>query len=461
MATAAKTPLDLARDLLASKDNPTKMLTIARRGARLFPEEQLPGGETFASLAAKIEAGVESARTPAPKKATTRARKAAPQAAPQVESAPKVETTVLRLVHDGESQTAIFGVEKESPAHLALGSKRAGGLGWSFWPGNKSWYIRGSQGFAPNDDMISEAVARLESLKRDGVQLYRVDQQITRKRADGTVLPVKRTREQAAAWQHAYDAAMNGGTCTLSVGKGLCAGCGTTGLNVQTGRMIKGADGIPELKCGTCGGFDAPKAETVPEPVAEIAALVATLALPAATERENCHTCKTSVAVVDGQYALHSDPRGGACRAKRGVVIDDPIDDMIVIPVEGSEPLTIFPDETDPVAPRKPRRTRRTRKSAAADMGIVVTPATGLSVTFAMQSQLSGMQIKSTATEVRQELSRKISGVKIETRRDKATKRLVLTVVEGGEGVDADALTTKIVAAVKGVRGVVNQVHTA
>jgi hypothetical protein len=456
MATVTKTTaVDLAAQLIANKTNPAAMLKIARRGARLFPAEVLPGGETFDSLAAKIQ-GMTPTAKPAQRPAAP-ARKSAPvkaapaEVAPVVESAPTVETQTLTLVHDGESQTAIFGVEKASPAHLALGKRAAGGLGWGFWPANKSWYIRGSQGFAPDMAAIREAVTRLESLKRDGVQLYRVDQQITATDAQGNPLPSKRTKAEAAEWQHAYDAAFNGGNWALSISKGQCVKCNVEGLTVQTGRLIKDDQGIPRVNCATCGGFDAPKVEPVvesapepvaelAEPVAELAELVAMLALPAATEREDCHACKTSVAVVDGKYALHSDPRGGACRARRGVVSEDPIMDE------------------EPVVEAAPR-TRRSRKPSAADLGIVVTPATGLSITF--QPALSGVAVKNAATEVRQILTAKVKGVKIETRRDKATKRLVLTVIEGGEGFDADALTDKIVAAAKSVRGVANRVHAA
>lgn len=448
-ATKTVSVLELAKQILDNKDDPKTVLTIARRGARLFPTEVLPGDLTFGQLVEKFQAaqvrpaaGNESVPKPAPRKAAPR-KAAARKAEPPVETVPetpKVQTQVLALVHDGETQTSIFGVEKDSPAHLALGKKSAGGLGWSFWYGNKSWYIRGSQGFAPDMAAIGEAVTRLESLTLDGVQLYRVDQQITATRADGTALPVKRTREQAQAWQRAYDAAFNSGTWNLSVGRGVCGGCGVQGLSLSTGRIGKGEDGMPRTECGTCGGFAAPEpqVESVPEPVVELARLVEALALPAPTEREACHACTTVVAVVDGQYALHSDPRGGACRAKRGVKTVDVEAEPVVKPVK-----------------------RAARKVKAADLGIVVTPATGLVVTLSMQSQMSGMQVKNTATEVRQVLSRKVRGVKIETRRDKATKRLTLTVIEGGEGFDADALTDQIIAAAKTVRGVANRVHAA
>ena len=451
MATATKaTATDLAGQLIANRTNPAAMLKIARRGARLFPAEVLPGGETFASLAEKIQ-GMTPTAKPAQRPAAP-ARKSAPvkaapaEVAPVVESAPKVETQTLTLVHDDESQTAIFGVEKGSAAHLALGKRAAGGLGWGFWPANKSWYIRGSQGFAPDMGAIREAVTRLESIKVDGVQAYRVEQKITSTDALGNPLPAKRTKAEAAEWQHAYDAAFNGGNWALSISQGRCVGCNVEKLTVQTGRLIKDGRGIPRVNCATCGGFDAPKAEpvaeSVPGPVAELAALVEALALPAATERDDCHACKTSVAVVDGAYAMHSDPRGGACRAKRGVVAEDPIMD--------DEPVVV-------AAPR----TRRTRKASVADLGIVVTPATGLSITLQLQTTMSGMQVKNAATEVRQVLPVKVKGVKIETRRDKESKRLVLTVVEGGEGFDADKLTEKIVAAAKTVRGVANRVHAA
>ena len=456
MATGTKiTAIDLAAQLLAKKGDPTAMLKIARRGARLYPTEVLPGGATFANLAEQIAAHMptaESAQRPAPAKKAAPAQKAAPQkaapqkAAPQPEPAPKVETTTLTLVHDGESQTAIFGVEKDTPAHRALGKKASGGLGWGFWFPNRSWYLRGTQGFAPNMPAIREAVARLESITEGGVQLYRVEQKITTTDASGNPLPEKRTREQAAAWQKAYDSAFNGGNWALSVSKGVCNGCGVEGLDVHTGRLIKDGDGIPRVNCATCGHFDAPKpepvAESVPAPVAELAALVEALALPAADVHEDCHACKTRVAVVDGQYAMHGDPRGGACRAKRGVVSDDPIVDE------------------EPVVKAAPR-TRRSRKPSAADLGIVVTPATGLTITLQLQTSLSGMQVKAAATEVRQVLPKAIKGVKIETRRDKDSKRLVLTVVEGGESFDADALTDQIVTTAKRVRGVANRVHAA
>lgn len=467
---------NLAMLILQKQGNPQGALSIASRAARMYPEWNWPkkdgsAGPTFAQVAAGIraemtasktkDAGDESAQTPAParktvpaaKKAAPAAKKAVPakkaapaakKAAPVAESAPTVETTTLRIVHDGVKQTTIFGVEKGTPAVKVIGKA---GLGWSFWFQGKVFYLPGTQGFAPDTSTIDEAVRALESVTDDetGAPLYRVETEITTTGPDGKALPVRMSKKSAAEWQRGYTTQHNHLWAALGLSQGECA-CGVQGLDQNTGRVVKGADGMPSVQCGSCGGFAAPKSETVTVPVT-----LATLALPAAQESEECPSCKRTVGVVDGKFALHTGRTGnGACRGRRGVVVVD-----------------VEPEESEvPAKPVRTRRAARVTSPTVAELDVVVQPATGLVLRFALQ-KMSGTAAGNTATEVRQAVSRKIfygtafKGAKFEVRRDKKTGEITLTLTEGGEEYDAAALSAELVKVVKSVRGVVHQIHKA
>lgn len=444
-------------------------LMLAEQAARKFPTFTLPTrddkpGLTFAQvvdgLKAKLadQAGaVLLGQTPAPvqtpesapktaaRKPSTRkaaAKSAAPAAKPAPAPAPKpVEATELRIVHDGVNQTTIFGIEQDTPAVAAIG--RAGEK-WSFWRAEKRFYLRGSQGYAADMARVESAQRALESLKGDlGEPLYRVKLEIATTDADGKPLPVKMTREQAAQWQRAYTAAQNGLYAQLGLRRGVCDGCGAAGLTIDTARIVTGVGNMPITHCATCAGFKAPQPEPVAEPEAVFDLASLALALPAPDERADCPLCKVSVAVVDGKLALHTF-RGGACRGRLGMVVEDV--------------------EPEAAAPKTAQRTPAARK--ASEPVKVAQSASDLLIMFGFQSaQLSSTARKETATDVRRALAAKITygkefrGVKIETRNDKVNKRLVLTVTDGGEGVDAAALTAAVTTVVKSVRGVGNRVH--
>ena len=446
--------LKLAHQLVTSRGDVKAALALAEKGAQLYPSYRLPvkgdgPNPSFAEIAAGLRGQVQtpaSGDESAPKKAAPRkatARKAAPKVA---EPVPVAEPTVLKIVHDGVSQTTIYGVEKGSEAQLAIGSKRNGGLGWSFWLSGKVFYLQKSQGYAPDMDKINEAVARLESIKGDnGEQLYRVDTAITTTDAAGNPLPKRLSFDELNRWQREYTARQNALYAEMGLRRGVCGGCGATGLDHNSGRISKGDDGMPMINCATCGGFSAPEpvkvAEPAPaaEPTVDLSALV--LALPAAEQRENCHKCKTDVAVVDGEYVLHSTPQGSACRARRGVQAQD----------VAAEP-----------APEKPRKA--TVKATAVDS------IDDLDFRFALQAGLSKKAAGDLATDLRSALSRQITygkasaghGVKFSVFRDKVESKFVrIEIVEGGEHADVAKLAAEIDRVARSVRGIRNRIHKA
>lgn len=535
-ATTATKELLLAQEIigLSKKGDFRGALARALKGARQYPTFTIPAAEgkpepTFEELAAwlrsklpaeaeaevatpaaeparrpaapKKTAAAPAARKAAPKK-TAPARKAAP-VAPVAQPAPvAVEPTVLRLVHDGVDQTSIFGVEKDSPAHLAIGSAKRGGLGWMYFGAKDCFYLRRSAGYAPDMEKINEAIGALSALTEGGRPLYRVETDIRTTDASGAPLKVRMTAAQAAAWQRDYDTARNVLWANMGMGLGVCGKCGAGDLNQRTGRIGKGDDGLPMVECATCGGFGAPapapaaapavsvsplsdlyeqrvehyrargedygtaaawaKADVQAErpapvaaaaPVIDLSSLLALPAEPAAApaNAEECPSCRQLTDVVDGKFVLHSRPfSGAACRGKVGV------------PVQDVEP------EAAPTPVRK-----AAARPAAAPAAPVTEPeaddepeADELVWKFAIQGGLSGSQRNATATEVRQAISKKITwgrafrGVKIETRRDKVNHRLVLSVVDGSaDGYDAAELADAVAAAVKSVRGVGNRVH--
>lgn len=444
----------------------SQAVAMADRAAVKWPEFRLPTepgqtGPTFADVAAHLRqlqepaapAREKSAPAAAPKVAPRKAApvKAAPvKAAPVPEPAPvKVVTSTLKLIHDGVNQTSIFGTEKGSAACAALGRN---GLKWGFYPAKECWYIRGSQGYAPNADMIGEAVRVLESLTQDGVQLYRVELDVRDTGPDGTALPVKLTAAQAAAWQREYTRRSNKIGFDLRMGSGVCTGCGATGLTETTGRMTKGSDKLPVTECGTCGGFGAPVvAEPAPAaPAIDLSKIFASpLALPAAPvkaaapagETAQCPACRTVQGVVNGKFKLHTGKSGnGACRGKVGVVTTDV--------------------EPEPVQVKA--STRKVSATAA-----VITDASELAgIKFALQGGLSRTSAGQLATELRSALSTRISkrgafkGVMFSVFRDKAESKWVrIEITAGAEGFDAAALDAEIDQVARSVRGVKNRMH--
>lgn len=444
----------------------SQAVAMADRAAARWPEFRLPAqpgqtGPTFADVAAHLRelqtpaapAREESAPSPAPvkaapRKSTTR-KAAAVKAAPVVEPAPvTVVTATLKLIHDGVNQTSIFGTEKGSPASHALGRN---GLKWGFYPAKECWYIRGSQGYAPNNDMINQAVQALESLTEDGVQLYRVERDVRTEGPDGKKLPVKMSAAQAAAWQKEYTGRENKIGFELRMGTGVCAGCGATGLTEDTGRMIKDSKRLPVTECGTCGGFGAPVVEPAPAPVLDLSKVFASpLALPPAPvkaaapvgETAQCPSCKTVQGVVDGKFKLHTSKSGnGACRGKVGVVPTD---------VE-AEPAAV------PVKARKVAPAAKPAPAATVD-------ASDLEIKFGIQGGLTKHSAGELATEIRRALSRKITygkafrDVKFSVYLDKSTlKSARVIVVSGAEGFDATELGAEIERVAKSVRGVVSR----
>lgn len=456
----------------AGEKDPARAASIATRAARRFPNFMLPAGAdrevSFAQLrdhyaelakvAAPVAAPEESVPPAAPEKAPTPARKSTPRkaaAAPARKSAtprkraavPAVETpapvqaalTVLTLVHNGVEQTAIFGIEKNSPAHLAVGSAKKGGLGWWFYRDNESFYIPGSQGYAPDYVKINEAIGRLENLKGEhGEQLYRVESTIMTE-VDGKALPVRKTREEMREWQRAYDGAKNTLTWEISMGTAVCATCNATDLGDKTARIVKGADGMPVGQCATCGGF----ASTAP------VRIPVTLALPAAPvqapesveqpEKAECPLCKTMQLVKNGKLALHSF-NGGACRGKLGVAVVD-----------------VEPEESAP-------KTRRTRTGAAeknaAAQPVVVEDAQGLVVKIQIQRTLSRSKQGDVATDMRKAIERRVTsrGMRIELRRDKSTGVATITVLESA-GRDRVDVEKALIGAVTSVAGFGNRVN--
>lgn len=482
-ATTTRQPeLVLAQEIItAAKSGDIRgALARAERGSRKYPDFQIPAAPgqptpTFAQTAEWLRGKLQPAAPaavaqqdqapvakPAPKKSTAARKATTPKAA----SAPKktamaatvaptpetvkVETVTLRLVHNGSDPTSIYGVEKDSAAHLAIGSTKRGGLGWHFWKTGECFYLRRSGGYAPDYRAINEAIARLEAIERDGQRLYRVESAIETM-VDGAPLPVRMSAAQRAEWQQAYDAARNALSWNLSMNQAVCGQCGATGLGEGTGRVSKDADGMPVMRCSTCGGFTAPEPQ-VAEPVEQVApveravpdlsGLLALTATPAPIpESAECPACTQQVPVVDGKLGLHTGRYGnGACRGKLGVAVAD-----------------VEPEPAQPAA--------RKAGKVAVEPDVVAGDATGLVVKVALQAGLSGSSRNATATEVRQAISRKITygrafrGVKVETRRDKVNHRLVMTVAEGGDGYAADELADAIVAAVKSVRGVGHRIH--
>lgn len=452
--------------------DPQRAASIATRAAHRYPNFKLPAGGdrevTFAQLRdhfaeqAKANAPVaapeesvppaapESAaprkaapRKAAPRKATSSApRKAAPakKAAPvkavpaPVDAAP----TVLRLVHDGAQQTAIFGVEKGSPAHLAIGSAKKGGLGWWFFPDNESFYIPGSQGYAPDYIKINQAIGRLEALTGDdGAPLYRVESAIVTE-VDGKALPVRKTREEMREWQKAYTAAKNLFSWEISMGTAECGTCGAQGLGEKSARLGKTVNGMPVVECATCGGFAAEQTVRIPVTLALPAAPAAVFQAPVPVEQQEkaeCPLCHTMQLVKGGKLALHTF-NGGACRGKLGQAVVD-----------------VEPEE----APA-PRRTRSTARKATEP--VVVEDAQGLVVKIQIQRTLSRSKQGDVATDMRKAIERMVTsrGMRIELRRDKGTGVATITVLESA-GRDASDVEKGIIAAVTSVPGFGNRIN--
>lgn len=404
-------------------------LARADRGAVKFADFRLPvpAGQpsaTFAQIAehlrGQLPVKVEETVAPAaePQKAKP-ARKVATRKAPVAKTPPvkvpdpapvKVEPTVLRLVHDGVKQTSIYGTEPGSPAQLALGKKANGGLGWAFWFAGPCFYIPKSGGYAPDYRAINLAISRLESLTTDdGQPLYTVVSEIVTE-VGGRKLSERMSPAEAAEWQKAYTGARNSLGWNLKIDTATCGKCGATGLGVKTGRLGKGADGMPLVECYTCGGFAAPEPQAAPEQATELN-LSGLLVLSATAE----------------PVPVKAAPRKTAARKAAPVAV---------------APVTVVEtaDESDDTT------------------GSVV-------VKFALQGGISGSARNAIATEVRQALTRKITygkafrGVETETRRDKVNHRLVVTVTKGADGFDTAELTDAIVAAIKSVRGVGNRFH--
>lgn len=468
-ATTTRQPeLVLAQEIITlARTNVRGALARAERAAVKYPDFRIPAGEgqptpTFGQVAdwlrgqvseAPAAAAAESAPVKAapvkaaPAKKAPAARKVAPVKAPEPV---KVAVTTLRLVHDGEHQTSIYGVEKGSPAQLAIGSAKRGGLGWNFWlnGGMATWYLPRTQGHAADMARIGEAVTRLESLTQDGQKLYRVEQDIRTADPAGNPLPVRMNRAQAAEWQRDYTAAHNSAGWLLGMGRAVCGKCGAAGLDVSTGRIGKDAAGMPTVECATCGGF----AVATPEPVKvepvrlDLSGMIALSAVPEPKpESVECPVCKQDVPVTGGKLALHNDRFGrGACRGKLGQVVTDVEPEPA--PVKAAARKAAAPVAAEP------------EESGDVD---------GTVVRMALQAGMSSSARNATAHEARQVLSRKLTygkafrGVKVETRRDKVNHRLVMTVVEGGDGFDVAELAEEIAKIVKTVRGVGNRVHKA
>jgi hypothetical protein len=476
----------------AGATDPRKAVAMATRAARRFPNFLIPAGGdrevTFAQMKEHFEAlvaaapvvAVQESAPPAARKSTTSksttsksttsksttARRTAPVKAAPVKAAPTVEparttVTVLQLVHDGVSQTAIFGVPKGSPAVQAIGSAKRGGLGWWFFRDNLSFYLPGSQGYAPDMAKIGEAVTRLESLTGEsGEQLYRVEQSIM-STVDGKALPVRKTRDEMREWQRAYTAAHNRFGWEISMSTAECGTCGAQDLGEKTARIAKGADGMPSVECATCGGFAEPVvripltiakgADGMPpvecacggfaEPVVRIPL---TLALPAAPapvsveqqEKAECPLCKSMQLVKNGKLALHTF-NGGACRGKLGVAVVD----------------------VEPEAAQTPVRARKSAPKAAP----VTEPVaqTGLVVKIQIQRALSKSKQGDVATWMRQAIAKRITnghrGMDVELRRDKNTGVATITVIEAA-GYVGD-LDKAIMAAVSSVAGFGNRIN--
>lgn len=476
MTAKTQDPAAVAREIvLTSQKSVSQAVAMADRAAARFPEYRFPASQpgqptpSFADVAAHLRTllpaqepavRVEESAPVKAAPAKRAARKAAPVKAAPVkvaEPAPvTVVTTTLKLVHDGVKQTSIFGTEKGSRAAQILGRN---GLGWKFWGAGECWYLMGSQGYAPDMGTINEAVAALESAEEDGVKLYRVETDIRDTDADGVKLPVKMSKAQAAQWQRAYTARDQSINWNLSVGRGVCDGCGASGLTLDTGRKARDGQNLPILQCGTCGGFGAPQAE-VPAEVSVsaddllIKFAAPLLALPAAPvkaetpaeETAECPACKTVRKVVGGRFELHTSALGnGACRGKVG----EPVADV------------------EPEAAPAPARKAAARKATAADMGVVVTPAeNGMMVKFAIQGGLSMTSAKELTTDLRRTLDRMITrrgqfkGVKFSCFLDKAERKFVrVEIVEGAEGHDTAALDAEIERVAKSVRGIKNRMH--
>lgn len=475
-ATTKASPADVEaqRIITAAASSLGEAIKLADAAAVRFPEYRFPtvveGGATpsFADVAAHLRqaqpqgpASVPQEKTApakaaparkatAPRKVTS-PRKAAPVKAAPVKAEPAPEpvvTTTLKLVHDGVNQTAIFGTTKGSAATKALGRD---GLGWKFWGVAESWYIPATQGYAPNMGLINEAVATLEALTENGQQLYRVETDIKTVGPDGEKLPVKMSKAEAAAWQRSYNSRDNTIYAALQLGRGVCDGCGATGLTEKTGRKAKGDRGLPILQCGTCGGFGAPAvAEPAPATAVDLSALFkAPLALPAAPtvaeESERCPACRTVRKVIDGKFELHTSARGnGPCRGKVG------------------GPATVADVEPEP----KTEPVKAARKAAVPAEPVDLDDEVDTAVKFALQGGLSRTSARDLATDLRSTLARQITrrgpfkGVTFSAFLDKADLKFIRVEITGGaDGFDAAELDAEIERVAKTVRGIRNRMR--
>ncbi|MER5608207.1 hypothetical protein AB0F93_00355 [Micromonospora tulbaghiae] len=401
---------------LAQQGKFREAAALARQAAAEFPAFRMPTptgkeGPTFAMVAGWCDD--QAAKLGEPAAVAEPVQEKAPESAP-------VETTTLRLVHDGDKPTSIFGVEKDSPAHKAIGSKKNGGLGWFWFGGTKSFYLPRSGGFAADMGAIGEAVRKLESIERDGVQLYRVEQQISTVGPDGTPLPKKLTAAEKKAWQQRLDGMRNEQLWLLNQGKGSC-GCGMTGLSVRTGKSVT-VDGQPVIKCYTCTGDPAPVVESAP--VADLNAVMAgMLALPAGPAEP----------VAEQERPLSKKERKAAKKAAKLAKLAEesaPAPAPVVVPA--------------PVVAPAP----------------VADSIVGKVWRFALADGLSGQRRNDVATEVRRDLNSRVvaqfPGMAVQVRRDKEKHQLVVSVLAAPEveSPKVRELTTMIVGTALGVRGV-------
>jgi hypothetical protein len=412
--------------------------------AAIVAADNLGPGATLMQLDAQLcKTGEVLYAVPKPPDQEDQVAAPAPSAQPE-----PVEVKTLRIVHTADAPTSIFGVEKDSAAHRIVGTRKRGGLGWQWWAPTKAFYLSGSKGFAPNMDRIGEAVQRLEAQEQDGQRLYRVELEIATTDVVGKELPRKQTAAEHKAWQREYDSRHNSGLWNLSVGKGACR-CGTRGLSVHTGRVVKGDDGMPVVKCYPCLGLPMPEPE--PEPVATLlqeeetldlgdvaAALLAISAEPAPVPPSaECPSCRQLIEVVKGRLQVHTrSPYGGsACPGKLGRAVTD---------VEPEPAATLKKTAAKTTAPQR-------------DQQNAPESVTGAAWKFRLADDA---RLRQTATQLRSDLLHRVGtisrqqGVRFEVRSDKTDRTLLVTVVEAGEGVDGRTLALQVKGTALTVRGV-------
>lgn len=456
--------------------NRAEAVRLAEAAAVAFPDFDLSAfgrdnmSGSFADLAAKMRGVSASASV-----------KAAPVSEPvSLVKAPKPETTVLRLVHDGVAPTSLFGVPKDSEAHRIIGAKRNGGLGWMWWGGTQAFYIRKSKGYAADMARITEAVEALEAAREAGVQLYRVDQEIATTLPSGEALPVYESvadkRARRAEWQREYTGRLNSAKWELGIGTAACSTCSRTGLDVRTGRTTQDDANLPWVQCVTCTG------EAEPVAVPEVSGLTLALDMIAAELplSAECPSCRQLVEVKDGKLALHMKPYAStACRGKLGVakaadVEPEPAAAAPVKParkartVKATAPAPVSAvvdtsdlqvlmsaalmagDQAEAARVFQAMSERATAAREAAELAqelLADLPAAseagpsveviGTAWKFATVTGISGSTLKRSATEARSDLARalhaKFRGTRVQIERDKDAKVLVATVTAAPE----------------------------